>query len=1711
MRNINKIKIGFLTLLSIISIRVNSQIPNQGNSVKIGQYFPSLIPNNGNWNPFPNYIFTNMYLLAQYTGGSETPTSNPGDFTSDGWPTVEFILQMPNIFQAGTHYIEFQGIANVNLWGSAIVVENMKLSQEYNAATQKTCARFTMGIAGGSFNLSFTNVRSASIQNIKIYGPQYLTGIGASAIPIANMPTFTNELYKALAPYPAIDFDAVLEPDAQNNGEVTWAGRTIPGQIQYSQAQIVSRTDYYTGPGNNTGSFMYPNDDTVYNRQYNVNPASIGGKFINGHEVQYSFTSKGMAYEYIIDYANTTGKDIMIYVPECANDEYILNLAILIKNNLTNPNAHIYVSMVPSVISRPSGNYETAMGKMELAYGLTDIGFDSATNANYRAPYNGTDVSIRRNLARSFTVSTTLCMVSGIQNMMVKYRPVWYPNTSDFSDALAYLNYKTPNPEQFFYAILAARQYSSSDKADYAWPAIQDCFPVNDPLSNDKDADNWAAMPEDSCINRLKMSINTISQDENIYIFRSLASWLNMKLILFQSGPNSFSWCNLDSAGGAPYGKLLAQHDTRFTQMQRNYYQAIWGTGVDEANYYQFLGGPENEEGIWDAINDSTLSPGVLLPKYSGLKAAIQDKNPGITMGNPLSATATTTIRGGFTDCNFTILNTQNSYLKEDVGWSNPNDSANYATEGQNSPATWSYMLISQGNNNKHYSYNFDFYASNGAGNYDIWLNNRKITTVSVTSKGWYPAIPIQLKLRPGQNCLKINSLYTGTGTGPYLVINYIRFLDPTPYIPKKYSVKVYNGSILNAITGQLDTSTLRNPAIMDSVPEETNLLIMAQSPVLKNRKINYSKVFEQWDPVDYYDSSKVIEADTIDFEGTGGRFDNIIGIYVDTILSFKPIFGQADSFEIEVTDGILPVPGSGTDHNYYYASERVPLLSMNYATDSGEIITQSVFNRWEGTSQYLPFFYNGAPYIEDIYSDSTIINMPKENIWIIGLYRLENEYELKINGGTPADGFYYQGQKITIDANQIQPGESVQWEWTDTTISIPLSNYVADIYSAVTSVIQPNMDMEITAVYSTGGDTGMHQLIVNSGMIAGGTLDPTGKFSTGIFPSNAQVSITCFSPSAGSTFNHWTGDVQFINNVDTMSAIVTMPDGGDTISGVSLTATYQPIPGTYTLTVVNGVCDNGTNTGYYYPGDTVIVGANTPLVGEVFYEWIAINPLNGDTLNAPVADPFTGSTYLIMPGKNIMLEATYTVKTYSLTVINGTGSGNYSVGDSVTIIANAAPAGMIFKQWKGFNFFNLINDSLADTTYITMTCENVIVEALYKPINTGQVALNVIFGTGSGAYNPGAVVDVSADSSVSAGYAQGYKFDQWTGDTTYINNIRAENAVVTLPNTPNTSIILQANYQSIKYKLTINRGSVVENVSADCLYSFGTTVFIQANSVSSDSVFAAWTGDTETIGQQNVPFTTIVIPDQNTTITATYKPAIFYLTVINGSGSGFYKAGTVVPVVSNYSGKQFEVWRGDVQGNIADTLAASTTVTMPATDINIEAEEAITFCSVIIYVVSDSLVPIPDATVTIDTLKPMQTDQNGDVELQLSFGSHIAIAAANGFKTDSDAINPFNVITGYAFESFTIFMTPSINLKENEWNNLIVYPNPTSDKLMVGLPEGQILEMIVTDMPGKPIVVRNVTENDVLTLDVKWLAKGIYNITIITKDNNYRALFIVE
>jgi len=143
-------------------------------------------------------------------------------------------------------------------------------------------------------------------------------------------------------------------------------------------------------------------------------------------------------------------------------------------------------------------------------------------------------------------------------------------------------------------------------------------------------------------------------------------------------------------------------------------------------------------------------------------------------------------------------------------------------------------------------------------------------------------------------------------------------------------------------------------------------------------------------------------------------------------------------------------------------------------------------------------------------------------------------------------------------------------------------------------------------------------------------------------------------------------------------------------------------------------------------------------------------------------------------------------------------------------------------------------------------------------PSGPAVYELSVTNGSGSGDYEEGQVVAVSAD-----GPSSGKLFSRWIGDTSCIADTSAANTTVTMPA---ADVSITATY-GWAYELTVNSGS------GDGLYLFGTVVDIEADPAPSNYEFDQWTGDVTAVADIFSPATTVTIPSSAVEVTATYEP----------------------------------------------------------------------------------------------------------------------------------------------------------------------------------------------------------------------------------------------
>ena len=207
---------------------------------------------------------------------------------------------------------------------------------------------------------------------------------------------------------------------------------------------------------------------------------------------------------------------------------------------------------------------------------------------------------------------------------------------------------------------------------------------------------------------------------------------------------------------------------------------------------------------------------------------------------------------------------------------------------------------------------------------------------------------------------------------------------------------------------------------------------------------------------------------------------------------------------------------------------------------------------------------------------------------------------------------------------------------------------------------------------------------------------------------------------------------------------------------------------------------------------------------------------------------------------------------------------------------------------------------------------------SLTVPFSAG-FPLSVTNGSGSGTYVPGKVVTIKASAAPT-----GKTFLNWTGAT--VANANLSSTTLTMPA---AATAVTANYVDQHYTLTVVNGT------GGGSYTAATVVPIQAAAPPSGQIFQSWTGTK--VNNATAPSTTLTMPAANTQVTATYVNNKYALTVVGGTGSGSYAAGTTVSIkaAAAPSGKMFQSWTG---ATVASPTSPATTLIMPTANTTVTA-----------------------------------------------------------------------------------------------------------------------------------------------------------------------------
>ena len=456
------------------------------------------------------------------------PSKYPAPTDANGWPTTDFgIVFISNANDPlnrplNTTFPSMFGIYKLSFTGQASV-HGYNCCQVQNLLYNSVANTSTADIVVGPED-STISLTFTNTQN----GVQNLQLL-RPGYPIGTTQVFTTEFLNAIAPFSTLRF---MEPLSTNNSH---------GSVWNARKK---------------------KSDPTQNDQ------------------------RGLAWEYVIDIANTTHKDIWINIPDQINldepkdNNYVIQLANLIKSSL-HKGIHVYVEY-----SNETWNEVFSQTASNTASAVAEVNSGADTTLNYDNTNNHWYWSYRRSAHQTLKISRLFAEVFGPEAINTIIRPVYmsqYVQPFIIEDVLRYLNTNFGAPNTYLYGVGGAPYYS--------------------PQSSFTD--------ESGLFSSLQAGLNLINPDAaplpayngdvtwNGITYKNIANYYGLKTLMYEGGPdltNNPNKALIEKTAATPeMAKLIKSQLTHFLSC-----------GNDLFVYYK-LTAPAGDVSPWGIYEDVAL------------------------------------------------------------------------------------------------------------------------------------------------------------------------------------------------------------------------------------------------------------------------------------------------------------------------------------------------------------------------------------------------------------------------------------------------------------------------------------------------------------------------------------------------------------------------------------------------------------------------------------------------------------------------------------------------------------------------------------------------------------------------------------------------------------------------------------------------------------------------------------------------------------------------------------------------------------------------------------------------------------------------------------------------------------------------------------------------------------------------------------------------
>lgn len=281
---------------------------------------------------------------------------------------------------------------------------------------------------------------------------------------------------------------------------------------------------------------------------------------------------KGMPWEVIIALGNQAKRDLWINIPVRATDDYVRQLATLIKSSL-DPGIHVYVEY-----SNEIWNFGFEQATWNVNQAVTEAQVKGSPLA-WDGNMSKYDLGFRRVGLRIKQISDIFRGVFGDAAINTRIRPVLagqIVNPYILGQGLSLIANVYGPPSKFLYALAGA------------------------PYFNLGDADKMTNLTADQVLQTLNASVDALPATNQYEPNIALATWYGLPFFAYEAGPDTFGANNIAA-------KEAATRDPRMKELCAKFLRQWFSAGMDLINWFTLTSAWDGQYGAWGLTDDPSV------------------------------------------------------------------------------------------------------------------------------------------------------------------------------------------------------------------------------------------------------------------------------------------------------------------------------------------------------------------------------------------------------------------------------------------------------------------------------------------------------------------------------------------------------------------------------------------------------------------------------------------------------------------------------------------------------------------------------------------------------------------------------------------------------------------------------------------------------------------------------------------------------------------------------------------------------------------------------------------------------------------------------------------------------------------------------------------------------------------------------------------------